>query len=225
MQHAIPTEAQLLRRPGPPQCALLPRCPVHSFNFWWHVPSQAPPPPATPHPLQVLIVFQGVMLFLAACPQQPSQSHRCVTRCFNDPIEGHWQISKAHIGTHPKIMTEMSNHPRFRTALGTVSDALKRYMRAGPSAVKPFTVAVFCRSGQHRSVAMATFLYHCLHWGMGMELVSFDHLTDFWRGTCRGTCPACRDSRMKSRRPDVTTAVDWFRENFLLSIASGLSLE
>ena len=151
-----------------------------------------------------------------ACPQQPPQSHQCVTRCFHDYIEGHRQISVKHIGTHPVIMKEMSNHPRFRGELGKVRDALFKYLHLGPSAAEPFTIAVFCRSGRHRSVAMATFLYHCLHWGMGMELVSFDHLTDYWRGTCRGACPTCRDSRMKSTRPDVTTSVDWFRENFQL---------
>ena len=151
------------------------------------------------------------MFFVAACPRQPPQSHQCVTRCFTDYSPGHRQISQKHIGTHPVIMHEMSNHPRFRGELGNVRDALVSYLRAGDA--EPFTIAVFCRSGKHRSVAMATLVYHCLHWGMGMELVSFDHLTDYWRGTCRGTCEECRDSRMKSTRPDVTIAAQWFREN------------
>ena len=138
---------------------------------------------------------------------------QCVPRCFQDYVKGHRQITQNHIGTHPLVMSEMIKHPRFRGELGKVTAALRRYMHEGPSDTEPFTVAVFCRAGEKRSVAMATFLYHCLRWGMGMEMVGFHHLTDIWRGTCRGTCPDCRESRLEPTRPDVTTAMNWFHND------------
>ena len=95
------------------------------------------------------------------------QSHSVCQGASKTTSRGTGRSPGTTFGTHPLIMKEMRNHPRFRGELGKVADALCIYMHEGPSDAEPFTVAVLCRAGEKRSVAMATLLYHCFALGHG----------------------------------------------------------
>ena len=72
-----------------------------------------------------------------------------------------------HSGTHPRIITRLISHDCFAKFLRKVRRVFDREVAAwtrGPFSAnpQPFTIGVFCRSGKHRSVAVAQVLVHVI---------------------------------------------------------------
>ena len=136
------------------------------------------------------------------------------TRCFHERQSTVREITNAHIGTHPIIMQGVAQHSEFEPRMVGCARRVKQWMchRDG----NKFVAAVFCRAGEKRSVAFATFLAIAL-----LESGVFDtmnshvfHLNSwYWRRhTCEGTCKECRNSLhpQKRQRPDVAEALRIF---------------
>ena len=83
-------------------------------------------------------------------------------RKFPDP---HAPTMRRHIGKNPAIMAKMSKHKNFRWFLRDVkywlqSAVLARAAEVVPGSPIEVVLAVYCRAGKHRSVAVAEFLKH-----------------------------------------------------------------
>ena len=135
-------------------------------------------------------------------------------RCFYERRGTVREMTYNHIGTRPIIMQGVARHNEFEPRMVACARQLKQWMcqRDGNT----FVAAVFCRAGEKRSVAFATFLAIAL-----LESGVFDtmnshvfHLNNwYWRrNTCEGTCNECRNSLrpQKRQRPDVAEALRIF---------------
>ena len=104
-----------------------------------------------------------------------------------------------HTGHHPEIMQRIMNHKNFRTWLRQVKHrfliaAENRFAmtRAANGSCVDVGLALYCKSGKHRSVATALILRHILRmeqWGVA----EVRHLSQkYWRGVCvPGRCDEC----------------------------------
>ena len=135
-------------------------------------------------------------------------------RCFYEHRSDVRAMTRSHIGTHPIIMQGVSEHTNFAPMLKECARRLQewQYKRDG----NRFVAAVFCRAGEKRSVAFATFLaIAMLQSGVfGAHDCGIFHLNDWhWRRhTCQGICHECRNimNSDKWRRPDIAEAVRIF---------------
>ena len=135
-------------------------------------------------------------------------------RCFYEHRGDERAKTNSHIGTHPIIMQGISEHTQFAPMLKECARQLREwvYKRDG----NRFVAAVFCRAGEKRSVAFASFLaiamLECgVFGGSGCQIF---HLNQwYWRRhTCQGICHECRNimDPDKRRRPDIAKVVRIF---------------
>ena len=135
-------------------------------------------------------------------------------RCFYEQRSDVRARTRCHIGTHPIIMQGVAQHNEFEPRKVACARQFKQWMcqRDG----NKFVAAVFCRAGEKRSVAFATFLAIAL-----LESGVFDransnvfHLNSwYWRrNTCEGMCHECRNSMhpQTRQRHDVAAALRIF---------------
>ena len=108
-----------------------------------------------------------------------------------------------HIGIHPFILQEMLHSEHFDGFFTKVKRQINFQFRL--NSTDEVKVAMYCKSGRHRSVAAATFLWHFAEFEgwvpkadreRGCRFVScINHLSKpFWDSTCKGLCNKCRDT-------------------------------
>ena len=105
-----------------------------------------------------------------------------------------------HVGFHPTIVAGLVNAPYFREWLGMVKRTVHNLYHHSSESDCDKTLALYCKSGRHRSVAAVFILKHCLRGELSSEsdsgegwFVTTSHVTlqrGRWRG-CEGTCPEC----------------------------------
>jgi len=116
-------------------------------------------------------------------------------RCFPDP-ESHFFLW--HTGRHHEIIARLCRHRNFPSWLAGVKRQFSRAVQAdagGRDQVQnPVTVAVYCRSGKHRSVAAAVILAHILR-SQGWACPPLRHLSQprWGRVCCQGLCEECQE--------------------------------
>lgn len=97
-----------------------------------------------------------------------------------------------HIGTHPETMRRMTNTRHFGPWLRGLRMSIKEVLDRQRKD-REVRVALYCRSGKHRSVAGARFLEHIAEaegWAYKVE-----HLASkSWKNICRGHCEECQGS-------------------------------
>lgn len=128
-------------------------------------------------------------------------------RMFTDPASTN--LSR-HIGQHPDILSriaKMRNFPRWVEKMkGGVAKTLDTSDEA--------CVAIYCRSGKHRSVALAWFLRcFCEHEGWLPEV---RHLCESsWKSTCKGRCAECQmtSARSPQREYAMDYALGWWERS------------
>ena len=83
-------------------------------------------------------------------------------RCFYEDRSDERAKTNSHIGTRPIIMQGVSEHTQFAPMLKECARQLREwvYKRDG----NRFVAAVFCRAGEKRSVAFATFFLRLRCW-------------------------------------------------------------
>jgi len=116
-------------------------------------------------------------------------------RCFPDYHA--WNLSR-HIGVHPEILTRLVQHPRFPRYIKSLRHQWsERWQSAlqqqkGPELL--FVVAVYCRAGKHRSVAVSQCLAHIGKAVQSLEVRDVQHLSRprWGRNLCKGSCDECR---------------------------------
>ncbi|MCP4243149.1 MAG: hypothetical protein GY772_21555, partial [bacterium] len=114
------------------------------------------------------------------------------TRMFHDPAAR--REGRGHIGVHPSVVGPVVGHAYFPQFVRSVKTAIARADRGTPSTI---VLAVFCTSGRHRSVAVATVLAEILTVHEKRE-VRVSHLCSWgglWlrSGNCGGplSCAEC----------------------------------
>ncbi len=131
---------------------------------------------------------QEVMDALSMCGWNPALSLCALD--FHDPAA---TADKSHVGTNARIIHSILRHEdRLDAVLTSVQDFLEQLSpeEARSRDAAP-VLATWCKSGRHRSVALATILQHCLEaCGATVELV---HLMEwYWRHPQCGMCRECR---------------------------------
>jgi len=135
--------------------------------------------------------------------------HMCIdTRIFHDPAAV-GKLTK-HTGVHPETLHRITLMKRF-------PDFVKRLRREVPYHLKnvgQVKIAMYCRTGRHRSVACATFLKHFAHaeqWNCKVTHLSQKK----WNKICKGECAECMPcgTQESMRREAFAKALSlWRRE-------------
>ncbi|CAE7232171.1 unnamed protein product, partial [Symbiodinium sp. CCMP2456] len=119
------------------------------------------------------------------------------TRVFHDPFSSN--TLRDHVGYHPEVMRMVSeSKPNwFHFLVRFVRRAVRLASEADVPAGQRRSVAVlcFCKSGNHRSVAMAYLLQHALQHSSLIEAVQCAHVTEMagnWADRQCGPCDICR---------------------------------
>ncbi|MCP4244941.1 MAG: hypothetical protein GY772_30745 [bacterium] len=128
-------------------------------------------------------------------------------RCYYDFDPSRRTSTDGHIGSHPVLMDGVLKHKCFAGHLRDVARA------TSISADDPFVVAVYCRAGEKRSVAMSVYVYHWLRYGNGWN-GSMQHLNRWawqWK-TCEGCCAECTDLTDRRGAPYMEQALAWWQQ-------------
>ena len=126
-------------------------------------------------------------------------------RCFRDRAA---RITD-HPGFHPETISRIVNDKNF---LGFLKQVQKWFRKAGSAQGVEFdlVLAVFCKSGKHRSVAIA----HCLRYlavNEGLD-VHVNYLSEpDWGRMCRG-CNKCLKDPSGLRQRSLTIALHYWRQ-------------
>jgi len=108
------------------------------------------------------------------------------TRNFSDPE----QCMGTHIGMHPKILNRIAHNRNFPGWLETVQHDIQKVLSQHPDA----HVALYCRSGKHRSVACAWLLRQCVE-SQGWSAKTQHLSSRLWDRCCKGlSCIWCSHS-------------------------------
>ena len=96
-----------------------------------------------------------------------------------------------HVGWHPKVMEQLSDHRKFKPFLKDVRGRVAETRRDHDATTAP-VLAFWCNKGRHRSVASGSLVRECLV-RAGYQVWSLHLTKDTWhRGTCGGDgCPEC----------------------------------
>ena len=120
-------------------------------------------------------------------------------RGFTDPDSSHL---RKHIGQHPEIIRRIVEHSQFRPWLKSVKTAVAT--AATNRCTTEITIAIFCRSGKHRSVACSLILQDLL------SAPSPRHLSEgTWLRCCRGECATCRGGLVAARQSLLAARAVW----------------
>ena len=114
-------------------------------------------------------------------------------RVFYDPQE---VDTRGHIGTHKLVLERLAQHKQFQPFFAMALDKIIAWL-APMYDSEVLHISCFCRSGEKRSVAVASIL----RWACSATLCMKDttatkHLCAFdWvkRRNCQGQCPECRE--------------------------------
>lgn len=116
-------------------------------------------------------------------------------RCFPDYNAFH--LSR-HTGVHPEIISRLVEHQRFPVFVQSLRhrwlQALTQRLQEHTGSELVFVVAVYCRMGKHRSVAVAHCLAHIGKEVHGFEVDEVKHLSRprWGKNLCKGFCDECR---------------------------------
>jgi RNase adaptor protein for sRNA GlmZ degradation len=119
-------------------------------------------------------------------------------RCFPDPGAQH---TTRHPGIHPDIIMRIVQHWNFNGYMKHVKAQWKKAV-AKQKHDRPdqkeleFVVAVYCRSGKHRSVAIGECLRYIGERVEGLRFVApVKHLSQkrWGNNMCKGGCEECKD--------------------------------
>lgn len=133
-------------------------------------------------------------------------------RNFPDPEAAVMGLTK-HNGHHPDIIAGIVRHPEFYATLELVKRAwlevLDRVIDRvdgshAPIYVKaPLTIAFYCKSGRHRSVAWACIMYYIFNRGLTEGKVDLVHVSmqrGHWKHLCKPGCEHCdKESEVRDR--------------------------
>lgn len=123
------------------------------------------------------------------------------TRRFCDPAAV-GNLTK-HLGEHPETLKRMSATRKFGPWLrGLRMDIQKVLFTQSPTEDREVRVALYCRSGKHRSVAGARFLAYIAEWeGWDCKV---EHLArKHWVRTCKGVCDDCQGKNDPQTRQEA----------------------
>ena len=126
-------------------------------------------------------------------------------RPITDP--NHDKRLRGHIGLHPDILMAIGAHELFGQILVGVHDMLQALTPADVV----LRIVCYCRSGRHRSVAVATLLAHVLPHALPTTAnVVVQHASKWaWAGgarqqpTCQGACLECQDREAQAHGFDL----------------------
>ena len=122
------------------------------------------------------------------------------TRAIGDPSSS--LNLRHHIGTFPETMLRLFRSARHTgnpcPATTATIRRIAKWVHEQTSDLlfpqasqRPRVIAIYCKSGRHRSVAIAKIVQHCLHsQGMAAAAVTFASKGKLWRSTCGG-CNDC----------------------------------
>ena len=136
------------------------------------------------------------------------------TRCF--PNGASTERRPRHPGTHPNNISEIVNHRNFRKFLQRTAEPEWRkaheQQRAAGRVEEDFVVAAFCKSGKHRSVAIAECLCY-IGVSEGFKLKDrVRYLSEpAWRRMCKGNFDECLSDRDGLRRKSLQLALNIWR--------------
>jgi len=124
--------------------------------------------------------------------QEPNVDLVLDARRFPDPGATH---NTRHIGVHPEIIERIVRHWHFTEYLRDVRRKwreVRERRRLQSDRTTSMVIAVYCRSGKHRSIAVAECLKHI---GQRVEGLRFNGRNDLsrprWKNVCRGGCDEC----------------------------------
>ena len=99
----------------------------------------------------------------------------------------HDPTTTRHVGYNPKILEATADSPAFLR----IADVIGAYIKESDKDDMPVAYVCFCRSGHHRSVAVATGLQPYLSYAR----IEWDcvHLSghEWAKRTCAGKCAEC----------------------------------
>jgi hypothetical protein len=135
-------------------------------------------------------------------------------RCFPDPNA---KQTTGHPGVHPEILNRIVHHRRFKSYLEEVArrwrQAVAVQKRAGLEL--EMVVAVYCRSGKHRSVAIAECLRYIGDTVEGLRLNGeVKYLSkQRWGRMCKGGCDECLNDPDGLRQRSLDIAAEYWRRS------------
>ena len=112
-------------------------------------------------------------------------------RCFPDPREK--KVAMGHIGIHPQVIHRIVHHDEFP---GFLRMFHRQWLRVNKNCSKQkseWIVAFYCKSGTHRSVALAEIIRSIFSSDEGFEVLAVTHLAKpkWGKRICKGTCLEC----------------------------------
>ena len=120
-------------------------------------------------------------------------------RKLRDP--GHDSRLRKHLGFHPEIIDGVVQHGTFAKWLGRTMTLLSKAMESAgdgvPGARSQVVVVLYCKAGNHRSVACHTILQHLLQatHTPGWELdLSLHCSKEIWRQRLCNVCNKCDEA-------------------------------
>ena len=153
------------------------------------------------------------------------------TRAIGDPSTS--QSLRHHIGTFPETMLRLLHSTRHAgnpcpATTATVQRIAKWVHEQGSNLLfpqdsqRPRVIAIYCKSGRHRSVAMAKIVQHCLQsQGMAAVAVTFASKGKLWKSTCGG-CNDCL-GLTEAAHVAIQTVCEHFYNTWASSISSPIS--
>eukprot|EP00418_Pyrodinium_bahamense_P076976 CAMPEP_0179068408 /NCGR_PEP_ID=MMETSP0796-20121207/29987_1 /TAXON_ID=73915 /ORGANISM="Pyrodinium bahamense, Strain pbaha01" /LENGTH=510 /DNA_ID=CAMNT_0020765463 /DNA_START=109 /DNA_END=1641 /DNA_ORIENTATION=- len=109
------------------------------------------------------------------------------------------QTLTRHIGVHPEIISRITQHVHFPRYMRDVrrqwSRTLSLCMMGQRGVPTELVVAVYCRQGKHRSVAVAECIRHIAETVEHFHVQEVQHLSKarWGKNVCKGGCEECRD--------------------------------
>ena len=110
--------------------------------------------------------------------------------------------SRHHIGTHPAVLASIVHSAQFR---GWLDTTMRRLCEALDTDLDTVVLALYCKGGNHRSVACATVLEHLLqatNTSVRMYAILAHLSKPMWQRHRCGQCVECR-----GRHPDRDAAL------------------
>jgi len=123
-------------------------------------------------------------------------------RVFKEP--GRREL-RSHIGQHPEILSGIFAGWNFHGWLKVFGYSLRKTLEGSDEV----SVAFYCKSGKHRSVAASFFCKHIVE-SEGWTCAHLQHLSSAngWSNCCKGTCDECKagaEAVIQVRREEVLT--------------------
>ena len=136
---------------------------------------------------------------LDVCPEM-EQSHLCVVdvRCLHDMRK---TFDRRHLGIHPSNITGILQHKLLYSVLEPMAKSVAHLMRSG--ATDTLSIVCVCRSGHHRSMAVARLMYQVIKNDPRLRLGRLLDMTDGHWSTGCGNCAECSWGRHNEIREEA----------------------